>query len=96
MAIIGVDVGGTKIEIAVLNDTGKILSQKRIPTERAKGHQHIMNNISALISASLEETNLSFDEIEGIGVLVKKAEGEKCPRCWKILPGPCIRCNTKS
>jgi len=68
MAIIGVDVGGTKIEIAVLNDAGKILSQKRIPTERAKGHQHIMNNISALISASLQEISLSFHEIEGIGV----------------------------
>ena len=28
-----------------------------------------------------------LDEIENVKVLVKKAEGEKCPRCWKIFPG---------
>ena len=25
-------------------------------------------------------------------ILVKKASGEKCPRCWKISNGKCIRC----
>ena len=33
-----------------------------------------------------------LDEIENINVLVKKAEGKKCPRCWKIFSGPCTRC----
>jgi len=40
-------------------------------------------------------------EIEGVGVVFEKAEGEKCQRCWKILPdvgkhahdGVCGRCN---
>ncbi len=40
-------------------------------------------------------------EIEGIGVVFEKAEGEKCQRCWKILPdvgthaheGVCGRCD---
>ena len=40
-------------------------------------------------------------EYEGIGVVFEKAEGEKCQRCWKILPdvgrhthpGTCQRCN---
>ncbi|MCP5072370.1 MAG: isoleucine--tRNA ligase [Rhodobacteraceae bacterium] len=40
-------------------------------------------------------------EIEGVGVVFEKAEGEKCQRCWKILPdvgthahaGTCGRCN---
>jgi len=35
-----------------------------------------------------------LDGIENINVLVKKAEGKKCPRCWKIFPGPCARCGT--
>ena len=30
--------------------------------------------------------------IPGIKVLVKKAEGNKCPRCWKIVKNKCIRC----
>ncbi|NVK45552.1 MAG: isoleucine--tRNA ligase [Rhodobacteraceae bacterium] len=40
-------------------------------------------------------------EVEGIGVVFEKAEGEKCERCWKILPdvgshshaGVCGRCD---
>ncbi|WP_425100085.1 isoleucine--tRNA ligase [Tropicibacter sp. S64] len=40
-------------------------------------------------------------EIEGVGVVFEKAEGEKCQRCWKFLPdvgqhqhpGTCKRCN---
>jgi len=37
-----------------------------------------------------------LEEITGVKVLVKKAEGEKCPRCWKIFPGSCKRCKTKN
>ncbi|MFP7675761.1 isoleucine--tRNA ligase [Marivita sp. S0852] len=40
-------------------------------------------------------------EVDGVGVVFEKAEGEKCQRCWKILPdvgqhqhpGVCGRCN---
>ena len=41
-------------------------------------------------------------EVEGVGVVFEKADGQKCQRCWKILPdvgqhphpGVCQRCNT--
>ena len=33
-----------------------------------------------------------LENIPGIKVLVKKAEGNKCPRCWKIVKNKCIRC----
>jgi isoleucyl-tRNA synthetase len=40
-------------------------------------------------------------EVEGVGVVFEKADGEKCQRCWKILPdvgqhahaATCKRCN---
>ncbi len=40
-------------------------------------------------------------EVEGVGVVFERAEGEKCQRCWKILPdvgahahaGVCRRCD---
>ena len=39
-----------------------------------------------------ESKNLfKLDEIENINVLVKKAKGKKCPRCWKILNKKCER-----
>ena len=34
-----------------------------------------------------------LDDISNVGVLVKKAKGEKCSRCWKILENPCQRNN---
>ena len=37
-----------------------------------------------------------LDEIEDINVSVKKANGKKCPRCWKIFDGPCVRCGTNN
>jgi len=42
-----------------------------------------------------DENLFKIDELDGIKVLVQKAEGEKCPRCWKIFPGPCKSCNIK-
>ena len=40
-------------------------------------------------------------EVDGVSVVFEKADGEKCQRCWKILPdvgththtGTCKRCN---
>ena len=33
---------------------------------------------------------LKYDEKK---IVVSKAEGKKCPRCWKILQTKCIRCD---
>ena len=35
-----------------------------------------------------------LDEVENIKVLVKKADGKKCPRCWKIFIDKCKRCQS--
>ena len=34
-----------------------------------------------------------LDEVDNVKVLVKKAKGNKCSRCWKILQNPCERNN---
>ena len=41
----------------------------------------------------INDKNLfELDGVENIKVLVKKASGNKCPRCWKIFPNPYVRC----
>ena len=35
-----------------------------------------------------------LDDISNVGVVVEKAVGEKCSRCWKILGNPCERCGS--
>ncbi len=44
----GVDLGGTKIECAVLKG-GKTLVRRRVPTEAKKGYLHILSQIEKLI-----------------------------------------------
>ena len=42
---IGIDLGGTKIEGVLLNPEGRELTRKRIPTERDRGYEHILNRL---------------------------------------------------
>ncbi|MGK0291533.1 MAG: fructokinase [bacterium] len=64
---IGVDLGGTKTEIILTNDTAKqVLYRKRISTQQEKGYKHILNQIADLIR---EAQNLSQVETKiGIGI----------------------------
>jgi len=43
-----------------------------------------------------EDKLFKLDEVENVKVSVKRAEGKKCPRCWKIFPIPCARCALKN
>ncbi|MGF1691086.1 ROK family protein [Photobacterium kagoshimensis] len=46
----GIDLGGTKIECAVLDKvTGKCVLRERIATEREQGYQHILSQIQRLV-----------------------------------------------
>ena len=55
--------------------------------------ENFITSKAQAVKMSNENNLFRLDEIENIKVLVKKAEGEKCPRCWKIFIGPCERCN---
>ena len=33
-----------------------------------------------------------LEEVENVKILVTKAKGKKCSRCWKILENECLRC----
>lgn len=46
----GIDLGGTKIECAVLDEDMNVIIRQRIPTEAQKGYKHILWQILALVS----------------------------------------------
>lgn len=50
MHIWGIDLGGTKIECAVLDSNHEVVIRKRIPTEAHKGYAHIIGQIKKLIN----------------------------------------------
>lgn len=54
MKLWGIDLGGTKIECAVL-DTTETLIRRRLPTESEKGYEHIVSQIKKLVSEVSKE-----------------------------------------
>ena len=40
-----------------------------------------------------DDNIFKLSHIPNVGVMVKKAKGEKCTRCWKILGNTCERCS---
>ena len=53
---IGIDLGGTKIEGIVLDENGKELARKRVPTQQEKGYQAILDNIQRLYETLRDST----------------------------------------
>jgi fructokinase len=45
---LGIDLGGTKIEGVILDDSGKEVFRKRIETEQEYGYRHILDRIAGL------------------------------------------------
>ncbi len=47
---VGVDLGGTKVEVCVVDETRRILSRERVPSEPERGKERVVDNIFGLIS----------------------------------------------
>lgn len=45
----GIDLGGTKIECAVLSDSGEIIERQRLPTQSDYGYDHVLGQIEKLV-----------------------------------------------
>lgn len=68
--LIGVDVGGTKIECAALTltaDGHEVLARKRVPTEREQGYRAIVDRIRLLVAAVEREVGRTGASV-GMGV----------------------------
>lgn len=66
--VIGIDIGGTNIKAGVLNTEGEILLTKSIKTEADRGADYVLEKIKDLIFDMIEKTQISRDEVIGIGM----------------------------
>src|SRR5881397_2606587 len=51
MRALGVDLGGTKIEGAVLDETPRPVHRVRVATERERGYDHILGRVAEVVAA---------------------------------------------
>jgi predicted NBD/HSP70 family sugar kinase len=47
---VGVDLGGTKVEVCLVDEKRMILGRERVPSEPGRGKEHLVENILQLIS----------------------------------------------
>ncbi|HTR23097.1 MAG TPA: ROK family protein [Terriglobales bacterium] len=60
-----VDIGGTKIAVGVVNESGRVLARDECPSDVARGFEHAMQRTAALLR---ECETRAANKIEGIGI----------------------------
>lgn len=64
---IGIDVGGTNVKIALVDEKGKIIYSNSVPTYAKMGYEYTVNNIKQSIRDLMRETRTDEKTIEAIG-----------------------------
>ena len=64
---IGVDIGGTNVKIALVDEKGYIAYSNSVPTRAEMGYEYTIQNIINTIKDSLKESNNDISNIGGIG-----------------------------
>ena len=64
-AIGAVDIGGTKIAVGVVDETGRVLARAECGSEVARGFDEAMNRVTALLRESTERADV---KLRGIGI----------------------------
>jgi fructokinase len=81
---LGLDIGGTKMEAAILNTNHEVLARHRVPTEREKGFDDVMIRMHGLINETIKLAQLKLADLQGIGVGLP---GTVDPQTRKMLNG---------
>lgn len=81
---IGYDIGGTKTEIVLIDDSKKILFQERMPTNRDLGYEQILSVLKSLFDACLDSLKIKPSEITSLGLALP---GSVDPATQKMLIG---------
>jgi glucokinase len=62
----GVDIGGTKIAVGVVDQSGRVLAKKECATDAQRGFEHAMRQVTTLLHQCAERAQVKLDGI-GIG-----------------------------
>ena len=65
---IGVDLGGTKIGVGIVDENYKIIAQDKTPTLTQRDSIELTKDMVALCKKLLEEKGISWDEIHSVGI----------------------------
>jgi glucokinase len=64
----GIDLGGTKIQTAIVDGEGKVVGEARHPTPTEGGPEDVAEAMAAALREAAEDAGVATDELAGIGV----------------------------
>ena len=68
MVSIGIDIGGTGIQIGVVSEEGKIIAKGGITTNHADGYAKQIQDMAACALETLEKSGYTLDQVKHVGV----------------------------
>jgi glucokinase len=67
---LGVDVGGTKVQASLVQESGEIIGRERCPTPRQGGPERVVAAIEKAMDDMLRKGGVSADDLTAIGIAV--------------------------
>ena len=64
----GVDLGGTKIQVAIVDADGQVVGQCRIPTPQDKGSSGVIDAMVEAVRTALQDAGPDAGDLAGVGV----------------------------
>ncbi|WP_281888820.1 ROK family protein [Paenibacillus sp. YYML68] len=65
---VGIDIGGTKTAIGLVDADGLVLSKAVLPTDQALSPAHMVEQMAATVRRLLHEANIQEAQLQGIGI----------------------------
>ena len=66
--VVGIDLGGTQLRVAVADDRGRLRTVVREPTQAARGRDHVIDRIVAAVKEALRKEQTSPRRIRALGI----------------------------
>jgi len=65
---IGIDIGGTKILVGVIDETGNIIHKTKIPTDAKNSYMCVRDDVANVMDDVLRECGISRNDIKRVGI----------------------------
>jgi len=82
---LGVDIGGTKVLAALVDEAGKVLVREKCPTPRGVEASAVIDAIEAAIRSAVDSSGQSMDDVRALGVAVP---GVVDPKKGRVVVAP--------
>jgi glucokinase len=66
--VVGMDLGGTKILAAIVDETGQIVAEAKLQTKAEKGPDAVIRRIAATAREAARRAGIDWSEVQGVGI----------------------------